>query len=120
MIIDCRTWHTLPDRGESQRRRVFVDGKEIIGVWYLDTDLGLVKTFQIFQDADENTLRRYPMPLNKQDADTLRRQMRAVWGFNRYRVPPAWEIEADDLERAVSRTIRGKVELKPLSDDKTG
>lgn len=120
MIIDCRAWQTLPDRGEALRRRVFVDGKEIIGVWYVDTDRSMVKTYQIFQDADARTLRRYTPSLTIQDEDTLRRQMRAARGFDRHGVPPDWEIEADDLERAVSRIIRGKVELKPLNNDETG
>jgi hypothetical protein len=90
MIIDCNTWSNLPDRGESQRRRVFVDGVEVHGVWYVDTEAGIAKTYHVVLGGTVTSSR-----------------------FKRLMVPDDWEIEAP-LDGVVSRTIRGQVELKPL------
>lgn len=83
MIIDCRTWKFLPDRGMSQRHEVYVDGSKVQSVWYVDTEQGFVKTY-----------------------------FSGLIGFIRELYPAEWELEVDGT--LVVRTIRGKVELKPI------
>ena len=102
MILDCRTWKDLPDHGESQRRRVFVDGVEQRQVWYVDTDAQLVKTFDVYGDGHAYA---------------------TATGFRGDRTNPdvrAAELLSDDpdvedRDGILSRTVRGRVELRPLS-----
>jgi hypothetical protein len=121
LIIDVREWSKLPDRGDSLRRRVFVDGIEISGVWYVDTVAKLVKTYHIFQDADEKVLQRVTDwwlrdVARKESQSDLRRQTFAYQDELLKLIPVGWEIEAEP-EEAISRTIRGKVELRPIEDE---
>jgi hypothetical protein len=109
MIIDCGTWHELPDGGKSQRRRVFVDGREISGVYYLDTDAGFVKTYKILQDADDVMLRYYRKHERADPANT----MFATSTFDRFMIPMDWMMEYIE-DGPVSRTIYGNVDLKPI------
>jgi hypothetical protein len=44
IISDTRDWHMLKDGGRSQNRRVFVDGAEISGVYYINFTRGFVRS----------------------------------------------------------------------------
>lgn len=113
MIIDCRTWGDLPDNGKSERRRVFVDGREITGVWYVDTDAGLVKTFHLGQTGDQDAAEFFNLRAKQWEQARIRGKAYSGHGFNRKSVPAEWEIEAP-IDGVISRTIHGKVELKEL------
>jgi hypothetical protein len=115
VIIDCRTWAKLPDHGESQRSRVFLNGREIEGVWYLDTDAGIVKTFSILQDATTEQLARFRQVYFEQLDDTAMRGIKVSGQrFDRSALPAEWEIDAPN-DGAVSRTLRGCVEVQPIN-----
>lgn len=92
MIIDCREWPRLPDGGVSQRNRVFVNGEEVRHVWYLDTDKGIVKTY----DVDGTGMIR-------------------VGVDNEYLTDESVEI-VNLQDRIASRTIHGAIELKPIEE----
>jgi hypothetical protein len=96
MIIDCHDWGTA-EEFEKNRRRVFLDGREVFGVWYLDTDAGIVKTYCI-EDPYSRTGNRQRM-----------------CDFDRSKYPADWEIEAPE-DSAASRVLRGVVTLKPIAD----
>lgn len=91
MISDCNS----PDWDfERDRSRVFVDGIEIHGVNYADTDAGFVRTLYVTEDAQ---------PL-------------AAWSVNKNPdLRARGEREGWDMPfgGVVSKIIRGKVELKP-------
>lgn len=51
MISDCRTWGDKdPDEFNRDRQRVFVDGIEQHQVFYVDTELGLIRTYDVLRD----------------------------------------------------------------------
>lgn len=91
MIIDCRKWSKLPDKGASERKVVFVDGVQVNQVWYVDTYDGYVKTHDVFCDG-------IPRALTDDNRGLLAGD------------PPLFEDEGGIL----SKTIYGRVELKPL------
>ena len=94
MIINCKEWDKLPDGGLSQRRHiVMVDGKVIDLVWYVDTEQGCVKTYDVFGD----------------------RKVRFGSDPRANEVRDDPDVEGiDNREEPLSRTIRGKVELIPI------
>jgi hypothetical protein len=92
MVVDCRNYR---DALEAARLglRPFVDGREIMAVWYVDTDEGLVRTFAIHQ-FEGNLDYEY------------------AWDFD-FALYPDWELAAfEGRDGMVSRTIRGTVELR--------
>ena len=91
MIIDCRTFDALPDRGASQACHVFVDGREIRMVWYVDTEAGIVKTLDALGDG----VARMASP-----DEALPELVRGVC--------------EDRGDGVLSRTLCGRVELRPL------
>ena len=93
MIIDCREWPDDTERMERERSRVFVDGVEIEGVWYLDTQLGVVKTLLLGPDLLGVLFIR----------------------FCRQDYPADWEFEMRE-DGAMTRIIRGVVTLEPLAN----
>lgn len=96
MIIDCRSAEYQANC-EANRRRVFVDGVEISHVWYLDTEVGFVRTYRVAEDIGP------------------------ICGFNLSpELRERGEREGWDMpfEGVVSKTIRGVVELKPFSESR--
>lgn len=115
MIIDCQSdeWKSLPyEELGKRRRRVFLDGKELTAVWYADDEAGIVKTYHISQGESYVASAVNPQTLERFTFD-LRNTKFIARGFNRSSVPADWEIEAPE-DGVVSRTLRGKVELKPV------
>jgi hypothetical protein len=96
MVIDCRSneykYAAITDP-EGVRKRVFVDGAEVQGVWYVDTEAGFVKTYHI--DS------AHPFPMN---VNMLTPEQLEDWTKQGYELP---------ADGAVSRTIYGKIELRP-------
>jgi hypothetical protein len=111
VILDAREPNGF---GVLLESKVFVDGREISGVWYVDTVAKLVKTEHVFQDADERVLER----LNEWwgSGRDLRRHVFATQDELLKLIPVGWEIEAEG-ERPLSRVIRGKIDLQPIEDD---
>jgi hypothetical protein len=93
MIVDCRDWKTT-EQYEAQRRTVLLDGRRVFGVWYADTEAGIVKTYCI-EDP-------YSRTKNRQNS----------FNFDRSKYPADWEIEVPD-DSAASRVLRGVVTLEP-------
>ena len=87
MIVDCRDYKSAY---AARGLRAYVDGREILKVWYADTDEGLVKTVAIHQF--EGCL-----------------DYEYAWSFEPW-LYPDWELENHD--HLVSRTLRGHVELR--------
>lgn len=92
MVIDCRIYEDAM-KASSLRLRPFLDGREILKVWYADTDEGLVKTFAIHQFEG-----------------CVDFEYDRTFDFGLY---SDWELETHD--ELVSRTIRGTVELRTAS-----
>ena len=91
MIIDCRTWHKLtPRQVETVRRRVFVNGLEVLQVWYLDTDAGYVKTYDVFGDGKAHSTQSVK-PISADGFEAI-----------------------EDAGGIWSRTLWGRIELRPL------
>lgn len=89
MIIDCREWDRLPSAVvETQRRRVFVDGTEIRYVFYVDTEKGLVHTYDVHADDDGYC-----------------RKSRGLEVYD-----DAWETESG----VMASTVYGRVDLRPI------
>jgi hypothetical protein len=97
VIIDCRN----PTPSTAERQRVFVDGAEIRLVWYLDTELGLVRTYDVLGDGKPHSTLA---PLSP-DATRKRDIESGVEG---------WDMPLDGL---MSKAIYGAVELRPLEDE---
>ncbi len=85
-VTDCHWW--APEQFIQKRRRVFVDGREVAGVWYVDERRGFVKTYYL----DHKSLS-------------------SICNTRRPEDYPGREIE--DVGGVLSETIYGKVELKP-------
>lgn len=92
MIIDCKspTWNPA-----TERYHVFVDGIEIQQVWYLDTDLGLVKSYDLG------------------DGIPITAAVQLTPGLRARGEREGWEIPPDGV---ASRVIRGAVTLTPRAD----
>jgi hypothetical protein len=56
MIIDCREASWIASFPEN-RKRVLVDGVEIRQVFYVDTDAGFVRTYDVLGDAQAHATR---------------------------------------------------------------
>lgn len=92
MIIDCSS----PDFNfERDRRRVFVDGVEIHGVNYIDTDAGFVRTLHVIEGVG-------PIATHSLSSELYEEGKRQGWYMPLY--------------GAVSKTIWGKIELLPIQD----
>jgi hypothetical protein len=50
MILNFREMGPLEK--EFSGGKVFVDGREILQAWYVDTSLGIVKTFDVFGESE--------------------------------------------------------------------
>lgn len=94
MIIDCRTWKTA-EQILYERRRVFVDGIEIKQVWYVDTEAGFVCSFDVLGDGKVHATRE------KLDPEVIAKARDTETEF--------WDMP---LGGAISKTVRGVVELK--------
>lgn len=93
MISDCRTWKTEEDC-EKGRLRVFVDDVEIRQVWYLDTESGIVKTYDVLGD----------------DKAHLSREVAIL-------VKGGLQLSGDvelPIDGVASKTIHGNVRTEPL------
>lgn len=90
MIIDCRSQEFQSN--SRLRRRVFIDGTEIHGVFYVDDELGIVRTYHVVEDADVMA------------CAALSRELEARG------VREGWDMP---LGGVVSKTLYGKVELRP-------
>src|SRR4029453_7667734 len=108
VILDARDPNGF---GVLMESKVFVDGREISGVWYVDTVAKLVKTEHVFQDADEKVLKRLQEWFGGER--DLRRHIFATQDELLKLIPVGWEIEAEP-EKPLSRVIRGKIDLKPI------
>jgi hypothetical protein len=93
MIIDCRS-EEFRNNPERLRRRVYVDGVEILAVWYVDTDAGFVRTYGVLENTDPISSRN----LSKALIERGERE--------------GWDIPADG--GPVSKTVYGRVELRPF------
>jgi len=98
MILD---YSRNPD-GENERRwfkrgRVLVDGVEIKSAWYVDTEAGVVKTYDIFRDGKFATATDRA-PINAPFE---------CWVPENF---PGREVECPP-HGVLSETLRGKVEL---------
>ncbi len=84
MVIDCRSEEF---KSNPQRLKVFLDGVEIKQVFYVDTDKGILKTYDVLGDG---------APHSSQDLLTseLDRGLRE-----------GWEMPPDGV---VSKTLRGR------------
>ncbi len=93
MIIDCRLWWADPDRMARERVHVFIDGVEIKQVWYVDTEAGFVKTYDVLEDG----------------------AVHSSWDISKLRLDSSftanWEMP---LGGAASKTIHGSIELRPF------
>jgi hypothetical protein len=94
MIIDCKEWKTS-EICKSEQRRVFVDGVEIKQVFYVDTEAGLVRTYDVLGDGEAHAVRRGFHEICHQESDF-----------------PGRDISAP-LNGPLSETIRGAVTLRP-------
>lgn len=94
MIIDCRSEEY---RNNPYRARVLVDGVEIDKVFYVDTDHGFVKTYAVAEDAKA-------IATAGMGTELFERGQREGWDM--------------PIDGAVSKVVRGKVELIPIEDQK--
>src|SRR5262245_27742717 len=112
MILDARR-HA--DAARLQKTRVLVDGAEISGCWYVDTAAHVVKTEHILQDAEPHVLKR----INEwwgSDRDLRRNTFGHEHALLRL-LPVGGEMEGQDRNQPLSRTIRGKVTLEEIEDE---
>ena len=94
MIIDCRTWKTEEDV-KRERRRVFVDGIEVLQVFYLDTHAGFVQTYDVLGDGKVHATReQIPVGILENSSEP-------------------WDMPENG---AMSKIVRGKVELLPFPE----
>jgi hypothetical protein len=111
MVIDvgmAGTWE------QYKGARVVVDGVEIPGVVYVDTDRGLVKTLCAFFDATDRELARsvYVSPRSgERDCPATRRAKYLQLGWQAETLPARYEIEWHERggEMPLTRIIRGAV-----------
>lgn len=97
MIIDCGTWkNKTREEIEQERFTVLVDGKEISHVFYLDTDAGFVRTFDVFGDGKVWTTCSVGIQIPVQE-------------FAQKSLREAWELPENGV---ASKTIHGVVELR--------
>lgn len=98
MIIDCRKWSSDPDRMAREQSRVFVDGVEIKQVWYVDTDAGFVCSYDVLGDGKAHATRERIDP-------------EVIIAARAKEVEP-WDMPENG---AMSKTVRGQVELRPFA-----
>lgn len=115
MIIDCRKWRGKED-ADRERCIVHVDGQEIRGVFYVDTDAGLVKTYDVFGDG-----RTYTGDLTSNRAwagfpTFYEANVGYLNMINAKRIGrvPLDEYRFGDRCEILSRTVRGKVTTFPI------
>ena len=60
MIIDTRKWLSNLPEALALAARVFVDGQEVQGVYYVDTELGIAKSFFLNRQGEYETKRTMP------------------------------------------------------------
>lgn len=121
MIIDQETWRVEPMPYKFWR--VYVDGVEIRGVKYLDTEAGWVLSFCPLQDADADllaTLAAYhdqAYPEYAPEPQERLRYSKFCYGgrFNMAALlPKDWELtEPCGDSDPVGRIYRGRVEVLP-------
>lgn len=126
MRIDEETWTVEPM--PYMHWRVYVDGVEIRGVKYLDTEAGWVLSYCPLQDADAELLRTiadYDDTVYPQYAPHIPEALRYRKYVYRGRLnlvpllPKHWELatpESDD--DAIGRIFRGRVEVLPPAPEK--
>lgn len=90
MIINCKSEEF---RDRPFRARVFVDGKEVQQVWYCDTELGIVKTY----DLEDGGRILAGFGLSPELRERGEKE--------------GWDMP---LDGAVSRTVRGLVEIRDV------
>lgn len=115
MIINCQldNANTSPEERMLRRRDVYLDGKKMTGVWYVDTNAGIIKTYDIFQDCSDSFLSNFGPPVEGNSSPrTLKLNTRS---FDKSQFPNDWVLEFP-AEGAISRTFSGAVELRPVSD----
>lgn len=97
MTIDCRQWVNI--EREPQRYRVFVNGVEIHQVWYVDTDAGMVRSFDVLGDKHPHAslaIARNPEWARRAEAC-------------------GWDLPIDGV---ASKTVWGIVTLKAIPKEK--
>lgn len=92
MIVDCRS-----PRWDMMRHRVFVDDVEIFGVWYIDTDAGFVRTYDLHGT--------FSLDLESHQFCTVLEGVPPP--------DPAWEA----IGQIYFKTVRGVVRLEPWSEE---
>jgi hypothetical protein len=100
MILNCREGYWDSHDFATERRRVFVDGVEIHRVWYVDTDQGIVKTYDVLEEGMNGPPAHLVFELQKSG-----------------RLDPAWE-QTDGDHPIAFKVIRGQVELRPFEGPK--
>lgn len=107
MIIDCRKWHTKEDAAR-ERCIVHVGGQEIRQSYYLDTEAGVVQTYDVFGDGQAHSNRLvldpdwpgFPTFCGEQSLHYLK-NFGTRWCFS-------------DRIGILSRTVRGEVTTIPV------
>lgn len=96
MILDCRSPDWNFDR---DRRRVFVNGEEIRQVWYVDTDAGIVKSYDVLGDGEPHCV-----------SDGFKGHSTILYAPEDF---PGREVECPEFG-VLSETLRGTVNLLPF------
>jgi hypothetical protein len=79
--------------------KVFVDGVEIKLAWYVNTETGIVKTYDVFHDGNPRPVIKSPGWLGA-----------AIRDYYTEKHFPGREVDCP-VDGALSETLRGKVEL---------
>jgi hypothetical protein len=130
MVIDEKTWAVEPM--PYMHWRVYVDGVEIRGVKYLDTEAGWVLSYCPLQDASEELLAAVAEQHDRvyrvgpEDQDTPRapetyRNGKYCYGGRldlASLLPKEWELTLPDEGEAIGRIFRGRVEVLPPKEDR--
>ena len=115
MVIDVRQWSEA-DRARFAGATVYVDGREIHGVWFVDTDAGIVKSYYVLADAPDDTVRRFCEHFTriwKREPSPARMRAEQFVGrrFPFELLPPNIEIEHEP-DGPISRILRGAVRVE--------
>ena len=107
MIIDVRTWSNLSFEDILARRcRVFVDGVEINCVWYVDTNFGYVRTYDVLGGGREHTVQE------------LRESVKMESDWDEMESRSTTMSRPGSATKVASKTIMGAIELKPYEESK--